>query len=89
MCSDRSHEAWTKLLVALTVGPNLAQLGSLALRPATYIRRRMENLDTEEGSPAERMYERLGWAKAGVIPAFAYSPDGRLRPSTFFYKLLD
>lgn len=46
-------------------------------------------LDTETGSGAERMYERLGWTRAGVIPDFAYRPDGRLRPSTFFYKLLD
>jgi hypothetical protein len=46
-------------------------------------------LDTEAGSGAERMYERLGWTKAGVIPDFAYRPDGRLRPSAFFYKALD
>jgi GNAT superfamily N-acetyltransferase len=45
-------------------------------------------LDTEADSEAERMYVKLGWAKAGVIPDFAYRPDGQLRPSVFFYKAL-
>lgn len=45
-------------------------------------------LDTESGSAAEGFYERLGWTRAGVIPDFAYRPDGELRPSTFFYKRL-
>ena len=51
-------------------------------------RRTLLILDTEAGSGAERMYEKLGWTKAGVIPDFAYRPDGRLRPSAFFYKAL-
>ena len=45
-------------------------------------------LDTETGSPAERLYRKLGWTAAGVIPDFAYRPDGQLRPTTFFYKVL-
>jgi GNAT superfamily N-acetyltransferase len=45
-------------------------------------------LDTETGSGAEPFYRGLGWTEAGVIPDFAYGPDGRLSPSTFFYKRL-
>lgn len=43
-------------------------------------------LDTESDSDAQRLYESLGWMRAGEIPEFAYRPDGVLRPSTFFYK---
>jgi GNAT superfamily N-acetyltransferase len=55
---------------------------------AREVKRTLLILDTEAGSGAERMYEKLGWTKAGVIPDFAYRPDGRLRPSAFFYKAL-
>lgn len=46
-------------------------------------------LDTETGSGAESMYRSLGWTAAGVIPDFAYRPDGQLRPTTFYYKRLN
>jgi GNAT superfamily N-acetyltransferase len=45
-------------------------------------------LDTETGSAAERLYTKLGWTAAGVIPEFAYRPDGELRPTTLYYKRL-
>lgn len=45
-------------------------------------------LDTATGSPAESVYERLGWQRAGVIPDYALYPDGRLCATTFFYKKL-
>jgi GNAT superfamily N-acetyltransferase len=44
-------------------------------------------LDTASGD-AERLYERLGWQRAGVIPKYAYLPDGELCATTFFYKHL-
>jgi GNAT superfamily N-acetyltransferase len=43
-------------------------------------------LDTATGSPAEAVYERLGWQRAGVIPDYALYPDGRFCATTFFYK---
>ncbi len=43
-------------------------------------------LDTATGSPAETVYERLGWQRAGVIPDYALYPDGRYCATTFFYK---
>ena len=46
-------------------------------------------LDTATGSPAETVYERLGWQRVGVIPDYALYPDGRACATTFFYKRLD
>ena len=45
-------------------------------------------LDTVTGGTAERLYERLGWVKAGVIPNYALFPDGRLTATTIFWKEL-
>lgn len=45
-------------------------------------------LDTATGDNAERLYERMGWAKAGVIPNFALFPDGRWTDTTIFWKRL-
>jgi GNAT superfamily N-acetyltransferase len=43
-------------------------------------------LDTVTGTPAYRLYARLGWSVVGEVPDFALYPDGRLCPTTFFYK---
>ena len=45
-------------------------------------------LDTEEGSEAAGLYVRLGYTYAGVIPQYAFSPDGTLRGTQLFYRLL-
>lgn len=45
-------------------------------------------LDTCKDSEAERLYERLGWARAGIIPNFALWPDGRPCDTTIFWKAL-
>jgi len=45
-------------------------------------------LDTVTGSDAERLYERLGWTRVGVVPGYALMPDGRPCDATFFYKFL-
>lgn len=45
-------------------------------------------LDTITGSDAVRLYERLGWTRAGEIPRYAGMPDGRLAPTTIFFKEL-
>ncbi|GAA2459591.1 GNAT family N-acetyltransferase [Streptomyces glaucus] len=44
------------------------------------------HLDTETGSPAERLYRTAGWTRAGVIPDYAADPRGVLRPTTLYYK---
>jgi GNAT superfamily N-acetyltransferase len=47
--------------------------------------RRVLVLDTASGT-AERLYERLGWQRVGVVPDYALMPDGELCATTFFYK---
>ena len=44
-------------------------------------------LDTANGS-AERLYERLGWTRVGVIPGYALYPDRRPCDTTIFWKAL-
>lgn len=46
-------------------------------------------LDTATGSPAEAIYPRFGWEKAGVIPDYALYPDGSYCGTTFFYKRIN
>lgn len=44
-------------------------------------------LDTAS-SDAERLYDRSGWTRVGVLPGYALMPDGRICNTTFFYKPL-
>ena len=44
-------------------------------------------LDTASGD-AERLYRRLGWTAAGVIPRYALWPGGRFCDTTVFWKAL-
>lgn len=44
-------------------------------------------LDTASDS-AERLYERQGWLRCGVIPGFALWPRGGLCPTAIFFKPL-
>ncbi|HTB15688.1 MAG TPA: GNAT family N-acetyltransferase [Bryobacteraceae bacterium] len=43
-------------------------------------------LDTATGSPAERLYEKLGWQRLGVMPRHAMWPQGGFCDTTFFWK---
>jgi GNAT superfamily N-acetyltransferase len=45
-------------------------------------------LDTSSAE-AERLYDRLGWQRVGVIPGYALWPGGGLVDTTVFYKQLD
>lgn len=45
-------------------------------------------LDTQQGSAAESLYQRLGWSKAGEIPDFAAAPDGTLKATALYFKQL-
>ncbi|MDT0310591.1 GNAT family N-acetyltransferase [Streptomyces sp. DSM 44917] len=45
-------------------------------------------LDTETGSPAERLYRAAGWTPYGLVPAYAADPSGELRDCGFYYKFL-
>ena len=43
-------------------------------------------LDTVTGDAGERLYQRLGWNRVGVIPNYALYPDGRPCSTTVFWK---
>jgi GNAT superfamily N-acetyltransferase len=43
-------------------------------------------LDAVTGGDAERLYERLGWQRVGVIPGYALFPRGGLCATTVFYR---
>jgi GNAT superfamily N-acetyltransferase len=43
-------------------------------------------LDTVTGGDAERLYQRLGWQRVGVIPGYALMPEGGRCATTVFYR---
>lgn len=43
-------------------------------------------LDTVTGGDAARLYERLGWIRAGDIPRFALFPGGGHCGTTYYYR---
>jgi GNAT superfamily N-acetyltransferase len=43
-------------------------------------------LDCATGCDAERLYERLGWTRVGVIPDYSLLPHGSLCGTTFFFR---
>lgn len=45
-------------------------------------------LDTVTGDNGERLYQRLGWKRVGVIPGYALLPRGGLVGTTVFYREL-
>ncbi|CAN7636103.1 GNAT family N-acetyltransferase [Trinickia sp. LjRoot230] len=45
-------------------------------------------LDTVTGGDAERLYQRAGWQRVGVVPDYALMPDGAFCATTFYYKHL-
>ena len=45
-------------------------------------------LDTMTGGDAERLYERAGWQRVGVVPKYALMPTGEFCATTFFFKHL-
>jgi GNAT superfamily N-acetyltransferase len=65
-------------------------LGAALMREAENTARSMGKtlvtLFTRNGSPAERLYSRLGWVKVGVIPDDSIRPDRALCDAAIFYK---
>jgi acetyltransferase len=45
-------------------------------------------LDTQRGSPAEQLYAKYGYTRAGIIPQYARGADGMLHDTVMFYRLL-
>jgi GNAT superfamily N-acetyltransferase len=67
------------------IGGRLLRFAEDAARAAT---KTLLVLDTATGGDAERLYERSGWVRVGVIPTYALSPDGTPCGTTIFYKEL-
>ena len=57
-------------------------------RKAAELGRWLLVLDTVPGQPAERLYERLGYRRAGVVPDYAEKSSGGFEPTVIFYKKL-
>jgi GNAT superfamily N-acetyltransferase len=45
-------------------------------------------LDNVTGDIGERLYQRMGWQRVGVIPGYALLPRGGLAGTTVFYREL-
>ncbi len=43
-------------------------------------------LDAVTGGDASRLYERLGWTRAGDVPGYALMPRGGMCSTTFYYR---
>jgi GNAT superfamily N-acetyltransferase len=46
-------------------------------------------LDTCNGGEAEKLYIRMGWTRAGIIPKYALYPDGSFCDTAILWKQLD
>ena len=46
-------------------------------------------LDTRQGDASELLYAKLGYFKAGTIPAYARSANGALDACVFYYRQLE
>jgi len=64
-----------------------AELMRAAEAAARECDKRLLVLDTANPD-AERLYERMGWTRVGVIPDYALFPDGRPCATTVFFKRL-
>jgi GNAT superfamily N-acetyltransferase len=66
-------------------------VGALLMRAAEDAardhRRTLLVLDTASAD-AERLYERAGWTRLGVIPGYALLPRGGFCDTTYFYRTL-
>jgi len=64
-----------------------AALMQAAEAEARRLGRTLLTLDTETGSDGERLYQKLGWTRFGIVPGYATSADGSHRADcSFFYK---
>ncbi|PRH88555.1 GNAT family N-acetyltransferase [Labrys okinawensis] len=89
---NQPHRADVQKLMVHRRGRNLGIAGALmaALEESARAKGRIVLcLDTATGSSAERLYHRLGWQKAGVIPRYALWPQGGYCDTTLFWKDLD
>ncbi len=91
MPPNQPHRAGISKLLVLRSARRFG-LGAALMRSAEQCAREAGKtllvLDTVSGSAAERLYESLGWIKAGVIPNYALFPDGSLCDAAIFWKAI-
>ncbi len=92
MPPNQPHRAEISKMV---VHPESRRLGlgkalmTAALDAAKRANKTLVTLDTRTGDVSEALYRSLGFEQAGVIPDFAYDPDGQaLHATTYLYRYL-
>ena len=82
-------------IAKMIVHPDARRLGigralmTRALARARDLGRTLVTLDTRTGDVAERLYASVGFERAGIVPDYAWDPDGRRRhPTTFMFRRL-
>jgi GNAT superfamily N-acetyltransferase len=85
------HRAEVQKLMVLQAsrGRGIAKALMAAIeRKAAELGRWLLVLDTVPRQPAETLYGRLGYVRAGVVPDYAESSSGGFDPTVIFYKRL-
>lgn len=92
MPPNQPHRAEISKMV---VHPESRRLGlgkalmTAALDAAERANKTLVTLDTRTGDISEALYRSVGFEQAGVIPDFAYDPDGQARhATTYMYRYL-
>lgn len=64
-------------------------LMAAALARAAGADKTLVTLDTRTGDVSERFYREMGFQQAGVVPDYAFDPDGQARhATTFMYRYI-
>jgi acetyltransferase len=88
-CTNANHRADAANLIVHTSARRHG-LGSdlmVAAEEAALARRRhLLLIQTRAGDPACKLFEKLGYVRAGVIPGHARSPSGRLHGTATYYR---
>lgn len=93
LCSKENgrHRAEVQKLIVLRSHRGRGLATALLLEAEEWARREGRTLlvlDTEAESPADRLYQHLGWTRIGETPDYATSPDGQLRANAYYFKRL-
>ena len=83
-------------IAKMIVHPRARRLGigralmSHALERARELGKTLVTLDTRTGDVAEPLYASVGFEVAGIIPDYAFDPDGRARhATTYMYRRIE
>jgi len=80
-------EIWKLMVAPSARRQGIARALMLAAEALAAARgRTLLNLDTATEGGAAELYESLGWVRAGVIPDYAFKPQGGLTGTAIYYK---